>query len=1484
MIEYLKLDLFVKNVKLNPLGIIDAPLEQMMQDDKKDDKIDTQALEKDLLSGGGQELLYAPAEGIFSVAGPKMASLGWSVYPQEPEGRRMPGRVLGDQIKPVAVHDLENKLPTPEAMKSWAMHCATLNVACMFGKASGYTFALDIDITDEALCLDVVSIAEEILGPTPFMREGMAPKIAMIYRHAPEEKISNLSRYFTITEEDGTVRKSDHGVEIISSGKQLTFHGRHHKTGRYFRWLDDTPLLSGPEAVPLVSSLMVKAFLDAVDAKYHFHRGNSYDTNAVTWEWDKDSGVAVPKLSRSGQGVPWTENDEGIIVNGREEYLRRLVFLTLRRHRDILMDSHTKGHDVFEKFLQNITGSVVDEFKRTADATGRWVPSKMTKEAYGKVLHLANKVIDGIIELDEWTAPHEGPKFVMEKAVKEKKTKALVENERKPSNIRKISEIDYRESPEEEIGSTGYLDIVTSETDDELAFIKVSGRTPIDGRIEVQPATKELEIPLDRNPIANMVQAGLREAFDSFFHDVYGDDGVGGDGRKARVHILSAPTGAGKTSRFIAYTAQDKRTYQDFITHDENNNVVETTSPIIMLLPTYANIDEVRSRASTLNLDGNLSNDELRQAAAALGLIPENEIDDRIEELRKDTKNCAAISREVSGDDRGLITMTYSGKIKAGCMMADKVSAAMSAGVGTAAFCQSSIRDPQTKEVREEKCIHYNVCPAISQRQQIAGAHVVFMPHSFLSLAIPEELMHARAIVADERIHHLFLHTSVFSLTSLMVQRKQPKLTKQEKKEGMETQELLVSRNEAAHIATSALSEGKCPAQVLFELPDIREYKNGKEKIIPQGFTLVRHAIRVCNHAILRDGDISPSMSFDEVSAYCKRPTGVDIREELEFWKIIENRMQTLTRDGMVRDSIANLKHRLDQTPLENQEARWEFLTEITHQEDMLRARGERDYRIQLLEDSVSDSGDSTQKIRISWRTEPNWPNAPVLLLDASAAPSVVAKVWNIPEKNIVVHNVVEDFGKSLNVRIVAVPNMTFSNTSLAASPDASVSAKSHAAQNLAKVRNALSLISAMYADGRVVAGANIMLREIINDGWKCPENIDWCHFGALRGLDVFKNHSAAISIGRMEVPFRSIDGLAAALTYDDPIPELPFDVFGTGFDHEGKSLRLPMEDQRIRLRNGSFAITKIPTYHSVWARLMQQQYREEELLQFVGRLRPVYRQGRPPVWFALTSIIPETLIVDDIIHIDDLLGGVPKGKSLWEAIRRLEGVIEPELIAYRCPDLFKDYDFVLNALKENGFDALSGKVEGRLWRGFRIMKWRVLNDNEWRYAGIRISNDLQKDAQKHFHDVMFQILNLKIESELHYQYSADDEGAHARLMAKVRLPDTVDIRLGEMAKRTIKEDERLDRIGEEILNSTGEISSIGDTRTFEYNLDGVSRSYTLQELEALFSIEDRWNKVGGGTDNRIQPLLEELDTDLFEGMEYDNYEKMGVSIRDSGD
>src|SRR3546814_18141463 len=83
----------------------------------------------------------------------------------------------------------------------------------------------------------------------------------------------------------------------------------------------------------------------------------------------------------------------------------------------------------------------------------------------------------------------------------------------------------------------------------------------------------------------------------------------------------------------------------------------------------------------------------------------------------------------------------------------------------------------------------------------------------------------------------------------------------------------------------------------------------------------------------------------------------------------------------------------------------------------------------------------------------------------------------------------------------------------------------------------------------------------------------------------------------------------SAALTYDDPMPEEPFDKNGNGLDDDGRSLELPKLVQVVPIRNGQDALIPTPGYLGRWARLIQKQYREEELLQFEGRLRPVARE-----------------------------------------------------------------------------------------------------------------------------------------------------------------------------------------------------------------------------------------------------------------------------------
>src|SRR3546814_901205 len=123
-------------------------------------------------------------------------------------------------------------------------------------------------------------------------------------------------------------------------------------------------------------------------------------------------------------------------------------------------------------------------------------------------------------------------------------------------------------------------------------------------------------IKADRSEALAKVQEQLGKAFDTFFQDVYRDIDEGGI---PRVHILKAPPGSGKTSAAIRYIASDPRTKEPYLYRDKNNEVAEGRCPIVFLLPTYANIEELRDRSLNLNLDPSLSNADLAAEAMRMG-------------------------------------------------------------------------------------------------------------------------------------------------------------------------------------------------------------------------------------------------------------------------------------------------------------------------------------------------------------------------------------------------------------------------------------------------------------------------------------------------------------------------------------------------------------------------------------------------------------------------------------------------------------------------------------------------------------------------------------------------------------------------------------------------------------------------------------------------------------------------------------------------
>ena len=1276
------------------------------------------------------EHMYRPGEAFFGTMASTLVSKGWSVFPQDQQ--RRPGRVNGEPIKWIKSHKLPEKLPHELAVKSWVKNCPTHNVALALGRGSGGIFALDIDVTDELKSNRITALADEFLGTTPFARVGSFPKIALFYRFDPEDPVSNISRHFAETDEEGHIIASPHALEVLTEGKPITLYGLHHKTGRYFKWLRTSPLEQGPEAAPLVSSDRLADFLEAVDENVQrFHRNPGTAAAPVEIEWDENAKVNVPRLQSVAGGAAWVENDDGLIVDGREAYLTRLVFSFAQNNPN--MPTRT------------MIGHVVDQFKHTAKVDGRWSGNNLVNEVRTRIERLREKVQSGDISL-------------------------------KPSRRRDGAGVDT--------DSKGMPFSKTELEERDLGFLPDSfARKSIKAEIveKSDPVTLSEE---ERSEQLDNIQLRLREALDAFFEDVFMAD-CGNVPSENRVHVIKAPTGGGKTSRTLQYIGEMKdvhearanaprlngrRNEDGTIATPAEGLTLEYQSidgstktgkkPIVFLLPTYANIEEVRARADILNLDGSASDEELKAAAVEKGIMSHDEAEARLEDMKRDAMNA------------GLETMVYKGKIAAGCQFEEKVQRAMNAGIGTSGFCKSQNPDPEDNT--PILCEFYHSCPAITQRDRIQQSDLVFMPHPFMHLQLPDDLLHARAIIADERVHHLFLHTEEFSRSTLELERPYPRLTKREREMELHPREINYERQQAADIVLQAFAEGGCPADKIYKFSGKDEdgeltFSDNQASVTDEnglptrpGLNLVRSCIRVCTGGLRKDVNLTPNTSIEEVEEMCDRPTGLNLREELQFWEIIQDRVQQLISAETVRAAQANISASKDVD--ERMELMRKFETLSQHP----MPKGDRELRIQWRHEH-NGPGDVSEKIRISWRTTPNWADIPLLLLDASAAPEIINKIWNGTE--VVTH----DVGGPLNMQVVGIVDRTYSNASVIGDPSASESEKVTTAQRLSKIRTAISSVSAWYGHSRVVAGSSILIRKTLNSDWMCPENVDWCHFGAMRGLDFAKHHGAAISIGRMELPVPVIDGLVAALTYDDETPELPFDKYGSGLTRDLRPLMMPNGNQSLKMRTGEVVNLPAPKHPGFWGRLIQNQYREEELLQFCGRLRPVYREGKPPVWFAMSSVIPESLVIDDLITLDDL---VTPSSYIWDAIRRTHGVVHPDVLAHECPELFENAADAADAMvRFGGFNHKHGTRTGQKTIGFTPYRIRSERADAFAFVRTEVSDKPGLlTAQLGMVGIAFDELE---------EISA---GQAPAVKATSRTPDKIEVELGSLDMRSDRE------------------------------------------------------------------------------------------------
>jgi hypothetical protein len=525
-------------------------------------------------------------------------------------------------------------------------------------------------------------------------------------------------------------------------------------------------------------------------------------------------------------------------------------------------------------------------------------------------------------------------------------------------------------------------------------------------------------------------------------------------------------------------------------------------------------------------------------------------------------------------------------------------------------------------------------CEYYKQHDQLKMADVVIMTHAYLTQhGLPKDVKNPQLVVVDESTTYALLHQTRIPVSVLDLDRARPRPTKLDRARypGVKSEEVSLriygGRIRACVLAKEALASGKDPAQHFFAL-------HGADAL-----ELLDDAIVVCERSHEADKLVLPNQSVARVKEIAKTATAEHLMEEIRFWRIVRERLQMLVDNGN------------DGKPT---------------------AKGNRDMRLQVVQVPHHKTGMVEPHIRMSWRKTPNWTSAPMLLLDASANPRIIAKTFGKSPREI-------DIEAPLHVRTVAMIEKTWSTASFIPPDDATQTQLETAAENIKEARELITITALQYGHGRVLVGSTLAVRQVIaGDAWTPPPNVDFVHYGALRGLDFAKFHVAAISIGRSEQPIHIIDGYVAALTYDDENPEEPFDTLGTGLTEAGKLLFRPHVERVLTMRTGqdwSHWVPEMPGTNLTdeagkaiksWAQDLEEAWREEELRQFVGRLRPVYRgvlldeagvpvDVEPPVWIAVGKVQPSGLIVDEVVEMKQLL----KPAAVFDMVRLAGGVMD---------------------------------------------------------------------------------------------------------------------------------------------------------------------------------------------------------------------------------
>lgn len=204
------------------------------------------------------------SENYMEQFGAKLIDGGYRAIPIMP-GTKRPGRYDGTQWGELSRWtELDAQQVHIDLWSKWP--------GCGVGILTGRVVAIDIDILEPQIAVEIGKVFQEHLGQTDLMRIGKSPKALYLYRtDTPFQKISM------------------HPIEVLGVGQQFVAYAIHPETGKPYEWP-----FSGPHEIPVDQLPLVtkEKVLAACEAAYKVLPPNLRRRNLTTVMPDKETKVS----------------------------------------------------------------------------------------------------------------------------------------------------------------------------------------------------------------------------------------------------------------------------------------------------------------------------------------------------------------------------------------------------------------------------------------------------------------------------------------------------------------------------------------------------------------------------------------------------------------------------------------------------------------------------------------------------------------------------------------------------------------------------------------------------------------------------------------------------------------------------------------------------------------------------------------------------------------------------------------------------------------------------------------------------------------------------------------------------------------------------------------------------------------------------------------------------------------------------------------